>query len=89
MVRIHIVPGGQESSTSTSAKDSMCLVLSSPREARAFHELKRYHTRLLRLNWGPENVHFKKTQFWDPNINVKILFFLENLKNYQAQLFYV
>ena len=32
--------------------------LSSPRGARAFHELRRYHTRPLRLNWGPENVHF-------------------------------
>ena len=63
--------------------------LTSPRGARAFHELRRYHTRPLRLNWGPGNVHFGKTHFWDPNINVRILFFLENLKNYQAQLFYV
>ena len=35
--------------------------LSSPREARAFNELRRYHTRPLQLNWGPENVHFRKT----------------------------
>ena len=52
--------------------------LSSPREARAFHELRRYHTRPLRFNWGPKNVHFGKTHFRDPNINVKI-FFVENL----------
>ena len=41
---------------------------------QAFHELRRYHTRPIRLNWGPKNVHFGKTQFRDPNINVKILF---------------
>ena len=57
-----------------------------PRGARAFHELRRYHTRPLRLNWGPENVHFGKRHFWDLNINVNI-FFVENLKNYQTQLF--
>ena len=51
--------------------------LSSPRGARAFHELRRYHTRPLRLNWGPENVHFGKTQFWDPNINVRIFLCFE------------
>ena len=56
-------------------------------ERRLFTELRRYHTMPLRLNWGPVNVHFRKTQFWDPNINVKILFLFENLKNYQAQLF--
>ena len=50
-----------------------------PRGARAFHELRRYHTRPLRLNWGPENVHFGKTHFWDLNINVRI---------YQVQLFF-
>ena len=55
-----------------------CL-LSSPRGALAFHELRRYHTRPLRLNWGPENVHFGKTHFWDPNINVRI--FLNGPKN--------
>ena len=62
--------------------------LSSLRGVRAFHELRRYHTRPLRLNWGPENVHFGKTHFRNPNIIVKIFIFLENLKNYQAQLFY-
>ena len=35
--------------------------LSSPRGAGAFHELRRYDTRPLQLNWGPENVHFRKT----------------------------
>ena len=40
--------------------------------ARAFNELRRYHTRPLQLDWGPENVHFRKTRFWDPNINVTI-----------------
>ena len=49
-----------------------------------FHELRRYHTRPLRLNWGPENVHFGETHFRDPNISVKIF-----LKNYQAQLFFL
>ena len=29
-------------------------------------------TRPLRLNWGPEIVHFGKTHLWDPNINVRI-----------------
>ena len=46
-------------------------VLSSPREARAFHELRRYHTRPLQLNWRPENVHFVKRHFWDLNINIR------------------
>ena len=27
------------------------------------HELRRYDTRPLRLNWGPGNVHFGKTRF--------------------------
>ena len=68
----------------------LLLYLSSLREAlaRAFHELERYHTRPFRLNWGPENVHFGKTHFWNPNINVRIFIILQNLKNYQAQLFY-
>ena len=48
------------------------LGLSSPRGAWAFHELRRYDTRPLQLNWGPENVYFRKTRFWDPNINVMI-----------------
>ena len=30
---------------------------SSPRGALAFHESRRFHTRPLRLYWGPENVH--------------------------------
>ena len=34
----------------------------------------------------PKNVHFGKTRFWDPNINVRTFIFLKNLKNYQAQL---
>ena len=63
--------------------------LSSPRGAWAFDELRRYHNRPLQLNWGPENVHFGKMHFRDPNINARIFIFLENLKNYQAQLFYV
>ena len=46
-----------------------------PREAWASDELRRYHTRPLRLNYGPENVHFGKTLFKDPNINVGVLFF--------------
>ena len=49
--------------------------LSSPREARSFHELRRYHTRPLRLNWGPKDVHFGKRHFWDLNINVRIFIF--------------
>ena len=30
---------------------------------QAFHELRRYHTRPLRLNWGPENVILEKGIF--------------------------
>ena len=30
------------------------------RGAQPFDELRRYHTRPLQLNWGPENVHFGK-----------------------------
>ena len=47
-------------------------ISSSPRGVQPFHELRIYHTRPLRLNWGPENVHFIKTHFWDPNIDVRI-----------------
>ena len=46
--------------------------LSSRRDARPFHELRRYHTRPLQLNWGLKNVHFGKTYFWNLNINVRI-----------------
>ena len=52
----------------------ICMSLSSPRGAWAFDEIRRYHTRPLRLNWGPENVHFGKTQFWDPNIHARFFF---------------
>ena len=38
--------------------------LSSPRGAWAFDELRTYHTRPLRLNWGPENIRFGKRIFW-------------------------
>ena len=56
----------------TSQIKSTVFIISSPREAWAFHELRRYHTRPLRLNWGPKNVHFGKMHFRDLNINVKI-----------------
>ena len=46
--------------------------LSSPRGAWAFDELRRYHTRPLRINWGPENVNFRKTYFREPNMDAKI-----------------
>ena len=39
--------------------------LSSPREARAFKELKRYHTRPNRFNGSPKKVYFGKTYFRD------------------------
>ena len=55
-------------------------MLSSPCGARAFHELRRYHARPLRLNWGPENVYFGKTHFRDPNNKVKIFIFCGKLK---------
>ena len=45
-------------------------VLSSLRGAWAFDEIRRYHTRPLRFNWGPENVHFGETHFRDPNIDI-------------------
>ena len=60
----------------------MYIQLSSPREAQAFHKLRRYHTRPPRLNWGPKNVHFGKTRFWDPNINVKIFLFGISRRNF-------
>ena len=50
--------------------------LSSPRGAWAFDELRMYHTRPLRFNWDPENVHFGKTHLRDLIINAR-LFFLE------------
>ena len=46
-------------------------ILSSPRGAWAFDELRGYHTRPLQLDWGPENVHFGKTHFRDPNIDAR------------------
>ena len=45
------------------------VLLSSPHEAQAFDEIRRYHTRPLRTNWGPENVHFGKMQFLDLSFN--------------------
>ena len=35
---------------------------------------------ILRLNWGPKNVDFGKTHFWDPIINVRILNVFAKLK---------
>ena len=55
----------------------MIALLSSPRGAWAFDELRRYHTRPLRLNWGPENVHFGKTLFRDLNIDARGVFFVK------------
>ena len=42
-------------------------------EARAFDELRRYHTRPSQFNWGPRNVNFGKTHFKDPHNNDRIL----------------
>ena len=42
--------------------------------ARAFDELRRYHARPLRLNWGPKNVHFVKTHFRKPDIDASFFF---------------
>ena len=60
-----------------------------PRGLLAFHELRRYHTRPLRLNWGPENVHLGKTHFWDSNINVRILIFFGKFTELPGATFYV
>ena len=51
-------------------------ILSSPRGPWAFDELRRYHTRPLRLNWGPKNVHFGKTHFRDPDIDARVFIFI-------------
>ena len=67
----------------------MTKTLSSPREARACHELRRYHTRPLRLNWGPENVHIGKTQFRDPNINARIFIFFGKFNKQTKTLIYL
>ena len=45
--------------------------------------------RPLRLNWGPNNVHFGQRHFMDPNIDTRIFQLISKyLDNYQAQLFY-
>ena len=49
---------------------------------RLFTKLRRYHTRPLRLNRGPGNVHFGKTHFRDPNINARIFYVLRFLLRY-------
>ena len=51
-----------------------------PRGVWAFDELRRYHTRPLRLNWGPKNEHFGITHFWDPTIDPS--FFLITRRNF-------
>ena len=49
-----------------------------PRRAWAFEELRRYHPRPSRFNWGPENVHFGKTHSRDLNINTRFfIYFFE------------
>ena len=60
------------------------IILSRPRGAWAFDELRRYHTRPSRFNWSPENVHFGNMHFMDLNINARNLkfFVVENLKNF-------
>ena len=65
------------------------MVTGRPRRAWSFDELRRYHIRPSRFNWGPENVHFGKTHFRDLNINGRVFVVVGNIKNYQAQLFYV
>ena len=47
---------------------------------KAFHKVSRYNTRPLRLNWGPENVHFGKKHFRDPNINARIFIYFVKFK---------
>ena len=61
--------------------------LSSPRRTLAFHELGRYHTRPLGLNWGPKNVYLGKTHFWDPNINFRILIIFGKFKELPGATF--
>ena len=66
-------------------RKTLIIILSSPREALAsagrarragaFDEVRRYHTRPLRLNKGPENLHFGKPQFLDLNFNAWIFLF--------------
>ena len=36
-------------------------------------KLRRYHTRPLPFNWGPENLHLGKTHFRDPNIDARVV----------------
>ena len=46
-----------------------------PSKSRAFNESRRYHTRIIRLNWGPKNVHSWNTHFRDSNDDARILIF--------------
>ena len=65
-------------------------LLSRPRGAWAFDKLRRFHTRPLRFNWGPKNVHFGKTHFRDPNIDASIFrVSTKNSDKYQTQMFCV
>ena len=41
-----------------------------------FDELRRYHTKPSRFNWGPQNVHFGKTHLRDLNIDARLFTFL-------------
>ena len=59
-----------------------------PRGEWAFDELRRYHTRTLQLNWGPKNVHFGKTHFWDLNFDASFFFLNKNKTKYQVQFFF-
>ena len=52
--------------------DSLCSIYQARVKPVAFHKLRSYHNRALWLNWGPENVHFEKTHFRNPNINASI-----------------
>ena len=58
---------------------SFKLKLSSPRGAWAFHELRRYHIRPIRFNWGLKSVHFGKMHFRD--LNMALGFFTTVPKN--------
>ena len=43
-----------------------------PAQSAGFSRIKKIPYQPLRLNWGPENVHFGKKHLRDPNINARI-----------------
>ena len=60
--------------------------LIKPAQSAGFSRIKKIPYQAPPTHWGPENVHFRKRHFWDPNINVGIFIFFRKFKELPGYL---